>query len=383
MVQVLGYYPPHVGGVEFCASNISRELIRRGVEVTVLTSDIGAAGKVPLGSEQGSADQPTVHRLRALEIAHTPFIPSLPWRLWRASRGAVIHLHVSHVWSDVVATLVATIGRRPLVAHFHMDTPTSGRFGFAFVWYKRWILGWLLRRAGVVVALSDEQAELVRQRYGVPAAKVRVIPNGVAEEFFKGRRETPQAAPESPVRMLFVGRLAAQKDLPLLVATARELGEDATLDIVGDGELRRAIAELVDALPAGRARMWGALSGDALLARYRDADVFVMTSVREGMPLALLEAMASGLPVVAGDVQGLREFVGGVGILVPERTPEAFAAAIRRLADDPGLRDTLGAASRAAVRSRRWNALTDDVLAAYALAGGGPWTGSPAPHRLQ
>ncbi len=382
MVQVLGYYPPHVGGVEFCASNVSRELARRGVDVTVLTSDIGPAGMTNPGIATGSGDVPTVHRLRALEFAHTPFIPSLPWRLWRASRGAVIHLHVSHVWSDVVAAVVASLGRRPLVAHFHMDTPASGRFGFVFVWYKRWVLGRLLRRAGAVVALSDEQAELVSTRYGVDPAKVRVIPNGVAEEFFAAGPPT-QVSPKRPLRLLFVGRIAAQKDLPLLIATVATLDGEATLDIVGDGELRRDVTRLVEALPAGRARLWGALSGEALLARYREADVFVMTSVREGMPLALLEAMAAGLPVVASDVQGLREFVGGVGILVAERTPEAFASAILGLAQDPEKLRALSQASRDAVKSRRWNALTDDVLAAYAVAGGGAWTGNAAPHGLE
>src|SRR6185437_303003 len=102
----------------------------------VVTSDIGSDGKTSRVRVLGASDSPAVVRLRSLEVAHTPFIPSLPWRLWRASRGALIHLHVSHVWTDIVATLVATIGRRPLVAHFHMDTPTSGRLGFVFNWYK-------------------------------------------------------------------------------------------------------------------------------------------------------------------------------------------------------------------------------------------------------
>jgi glycosyltransferase involved in cell wall biosynthesis len=382
VVQVVGYYPPHVGGVEFCASNISRELTRRGIAVTVLTSELGAGEAVrePVGD---TAQSPSVQRLRALEIAHTPLIPGLPWRLWRASRAAVIHLHISHVWSDVTATLVAWLGRRPLVAHFHMDTPTSGRLGFAFSWYKRRILGWLLRRAGAVVALSQEQGELVSLRYGVPSSRVRVIPNGVAGEFFTGPRATVQTDPKRPLRLLFVGRLAAQKDLPLLIATAETLGDAVSLDIVGDGELRREIAHLVDAVPSGRIRMWGALSGDALIERYREADVFVMTSVREGMPLALLEAMATGLPVVASDVQGLREFVGGVGVLAKERTVEGFAAAVRELADDPDRLGRLSEASRRAVQSRRWDALTDDVLAAYALAGGDLTFGHPAADGLQ
>jgi glycosyltransferase involved in cell wall biosynthesis len=96
--------------------------------------------------------------------------------------------------------------------------------------------------------------------------------------------------------------------------------------------------------------------------------------------LALLEAMASGLPVVASDVQGLREFVGGVGLLVSDRSPAGFAEQIERLIDDRALRTKLGEASIAAVQSRRWDALAGDVLEAYELAGGRPLL---APTRLQ
>ncbi|MCW2549608.1 MAG: glycosyltransferase family 1 protein [Mycobacterium sp.] len=376
VVQVSGYYPPHVGGVEYCALNISRELSRRGVRVSVLTSDLGAPATDP-----EPADAPSVQRLRSVEIAHTPIMPGLPWALWRQSRRAVIHLHVSHVWSDVVTTLVARLGRRPLVSHFHMDTPPSGPWGFVFVLYKKLLLGWLLRRAQAVIALSDEQAELLSRRYRVAAKRIRVIPNGVAAEFFgeldgDGELATAGAkeagTPRVPLRLLFVGRLAAQKDLPLLLAAAEQLGSQVTVDIVGDGELRAEITELAAALPEGRARLWGALSGAKLLSRYREADAFVMTSEREGMPLALLEAMAAGLPIVASDVQGLREFVGGVGLLVSERSAAGFAEQIQRLIEDPELRSKLGAASTAAVQSRRWDALAVDVLDAYTFANGGP-----------
>ena len=378
VVQVTGYYPPHLGGVEYCALNISRELCREGLRVTVLTSALGGAG-----AGVDTSDAPAVRRLRALEVAHTPIMAGLAWNLWRESRRAVIHLHVSHVWSDVVTTLVARLGRRPLVSHFHMDTPPSGRWGFVFVLYKRLFLGWLLRRAGTVIALSAEQAELLTRRYRVPAERIRVIPNGVSGEFFGDEGETPSIVPGSPLRLLFIGRLAAQKDLPLLLAAAELLGARVTVDIVGDGELREHITELAQALPKGRVRLWGALSGAELLARYREADVFVMTSEREGMPLALLEAMAAGLPVVASDVQGLREFVGGVGLLVSERSPAGFAEQIERLLEDSSLRTTLGRASTAAVQSRRWDALVSEILDAYELANGGPLLGGVSPARAQ
>jgi glycosyltransferase involved in cell wall biosynthesis len=150
-----------------------------------------------------------------------------------------------------------------------------------------------------------------------------------------------------------------------------------SVDIVGDGELRPHLNELAAAFHPGRVRLWGSLSGAALLARYREADVFVMTSEREGMPLALLEAMAAGLPIVASDVQGLREFVGGVGLLVSERSAAGFAAQIQRLIDDPEQRRKLGLASISAVESRRWDALVDQVLDAYALANGRPVVAGP------
>jgi glycosyltransferase involved in cell wall biosynthesis len=375
VVQVTGYYPPHLGGVEYCALNISRELGRRGQRVTVLTSALGGEATGP-----AAAGDPVVKRLRALEIAHTPIMAGLAWNLWRESRRAVIHLHVSHVWSDVVTTVVAALGRRPLVSHFHMDTPPSGRWGFVFVLYKKLLLGLLLRRAATVIALSGEQAQLLTERYRVEPRRIRVIPNGVSADFFRTTGDAATADATGVLRLLFVGRMATQKDLPLLVATAQLLGPKVTVDIVGDGELRREIAELAQAVPEGRVRMWGALAGDALLARYREADVFVMTSEREGMPLALLEAMASGLPVVASDVQGLREFVGGVGLLVSDRSPAGFAEQIERLIDDRALRTKLGEASIAAVQSRRWDALAGDVLEAYELAGGRPLL---APTRLQ
>ncbi len=381
MVHVLGYFPPHVGGVEYCASNHSRELIRRGIDVTVLTSDVDDTDTtIHAGVEPASPDSPEVHRLRSKEFAHTPFIPSLPWKLWHESRGALIHLHISHVWTDIVGTVVATIGRRPLVSHVHMDTPESGRLGFLFLWYKRWILGWLLRQAGAVIALTDEQGEMVSRRYRVPASRVQVVHNGVNEEYFERLPDAASVGADGPLRLLFVGRLAAQKDLPLLISAVEALDGAATLDVVGDGELRDEIAERIVGLPDGQVRMWGALSGAALIERYRNADVFVMTSVREGMPLAALEAMATGLPVVASDVQGLREFVRGVGVLVSERNGQAFAAAIRALAEDPERRVNLGAASREAALLCRWDALTDGLLAAYALAGGRTWDGA-APKR--
>ena len=141
MIVVSGYYPPHLGGVETCAFDYSRELTALGHEVEVLTSAVGAQrgmtydGQVP------------VRRLAVLDAAHTPFVPGLPAALWRAAPGKVIHLHLSHVITDVVTAAVGRLRSVPIVMHFHMDVQPSGPLGRVFTAYKRFILPQVLRSA--------------------------------------------------------------------------------------------------------------------------------------------------------------------------------------------------------------------------------------------
>jgi glycosyltransferase involved in cell wall biosynthesis len=148
--------------------------------------------------------------------------------------------------------------------------------------------------------------------------------------------------------LVSVGRLKYPKDFPtLLDAAARLAGRRFTLEVVGDGperpELESRHAEL--ALD-GRVRLGGE-RGDVpeLLAR---ADVVVLSSRSEGLPVSVIEAMAAGLPVVASSVGGLPELVadGETGILVPAGDAVALADALARLLDDPELRRSYGAAAR-------------------------------------
>ncbi|MGZ4415269.1 MAG: glycosyltransferase, partial [Gaiellaceae bacterium] len=150
-------------------------------------------------------------------------------------------------------------------------------------------------------------------------------------------------------RLISVGRLAAPKDWStLLWALARLEPETfSELVIVGDGpERERVEDELARRSLAGRVRLLGERDGvPSLLA---DADVFVLASRSEGLPLSVIEAMAAGLPVVASDVGGLRELVleSQTGVLVPSGDPAALADALRPLLRDRALRRRLGSAGR-------------------------------------
>jgi glycosyltransferase involved in cell wall biosynthesis len=329
VVHVVPYFPPHIGGMENVASALAEGLAERG-PVTVLSSRSGATGTART-ERRGSL---LIRRLFTIEAAHVPFMPSLLVHLLRLPRSAIVHVHVAVAYPPEMVWLACRLRRRPYVAHYHLDVEPSGRLGLLFVAYKRWVLGGVLRSAATVLVLSDQQATFLQGRYGVDQRRIRVLPNTVGPEFF---RQPPGArAHDGPFRLLFVGRLAAQKNVSFLLRAVAGAQAPVELVIVGDGEEAAMLHRLVGELGLTNVRMVGPQWGDDLTGWYRWADAFVLTSEKEGMPLVLLEAMAGGLPVVSTAVPGVAETLGDSGLLsAPE--PDAFAAAIDRIASDPAL----------------------------------------------
>jgi glycosyltransferase involved in cell wall biosynthesis len=149
-------------------------------------------------------------------------------------------------------------------------------------------------------------------------------------------------------RLLFVGRLAEQKGLPILLDALAKV-EGATLDIAGDGPERKMLEQKVNDLNISeRVKILGYQSQPQVRALLKQADVFVMSSFAEGLPVVLMEAMAAGVPVVATWVAGIPEIVRDErnGLLIPPGDANALAQAIRRLLNDPDLRNQFASAGR-------------------------------------
>lgn len=161
------------------------------------------------------------------------------------------------------------------------------------------------------------------------------------------------ADPHGPVRLVFVGRLAPEKGMRLLLEAlgrARAGGADLRLTVIGDGPDRQTLETM--AAPLGKAvRFTGYQSQDEVAAHLAQGDIFVLPSFAEGVPVVLMEAMASGLPVITTRIAGIPELVedGLSGLLVAPGDAAALAEAILRLAADPGLRRQMGRAGRATV----------------------------------
>ena len=357
IVQVVPYYPPHLGGMENVAKAIAEVLARTG-PVEVLTTTCGAENFPHIEHW----DNLTVRRLRAREIAHVPVAPGLLFRMLRIPRNAIVHVHIAQALVPEIVWLGRRLRGGRFIAHFHLDVTPSGRFGRVFVWYKHLILGHTLRAAAKVIVLSQAQAGFIERVYRVDPRAIAIVPNGVGPEFTPG--PTSEDVGERPLRVLYVGRLSQQKAVPRLVQALAMMRQPAQAVLVGEGDERSAVEELLLSYALTNVRLVGARHGADLVESYRWADVLVLPSDKEGMPLVVLEAMASGLPVVATDVAGTRELLGDAGVLVPPN-PASIAQALDRVAGDACLRAELSARGLAAARDRTWGRLAHSLEALY------------------
>lgn len=224
------------------------------------------------------------------------------------------------------------------------------------------LLGRKVAAAEFVLVCSRAAETRLREIAGPAADKIVFAPHGVDTTRFRPatRHHSPAdfAGSAEPMSVLAVGRLVPKKGYPVLLdALGRLAGRGVAVRtrVVGVGPQRRDIDSLVAEYGlAGSFELLGARTHQEIAALYPSADVFVQASVvladgdRDGIPNSLLEAMSSGLPVVASAVSGIPEVVldGTTGLLVPPGDPEALAGALARLAADPGLRRRLGAAAR-------------------------------------
>jgi glycosyltransferase involved in cell wall biosynthesis len=221
-----------------------------------------------------------------------------------------------------------------------------------------------------VIVLNAEQAEQVVDLYGVDQGHVSIVPNAVADRF----RVPPRAggqSPNRPFRLLSVGRMSPQKNLPRLIEAMAQVQSDVVLTIVGEGPAAAEVEQLITRRGLGNIRMVGAQRGPQLAEWYRWADALVMTSDQEGMPMVLLEAMAAGLPIVATDVSGVGSTLGDAGLLVhPNAT--AVARGIDRLANDNDFAVELSRRGVARSEMFRWDRVLDLLDDVYETVGKWP-----------
>ncbi|MBZ0270059.1 glycosyltransferase [bacterium] len=267
-------------------------------------------------------------------------------------RAGVTHVHAHFATHPAVAALVI---------HRLTGIPFSFTVHGHDLHVEKTFLTRKVREAAFVVSISKYNRETIVEHCGEWAReKIRIVHCGVDPLVFEFR---DRSADPAPLKMLNIGRFDEVKGHEYLVDACgqlRDAGVPFVCDIVGGGPRMEMIRGQIEA--AGlteQVRILGAQPRPEVARLIREAQVFVLPSVmaangeREGIPVALMEAMVAGLPVVSSVLSGIPELVesGESGLLVPPRDADALAAALKRLAEDPALRAKLGRAGRAKVEA--------------------------------
>ena len=283
--------------------------------------------------------------------------------LLRRQRFDVLHSHLFH--ANVLGRLTAWRAGVPVVVStIHVAEP------------RRWHLvleRWTAPLATQLVAVSAGVRAHMVERARLRAERILVIPNGVDVSRFslaRGEFRRREGIPAGCTLITTIGRLDTQKGFPYLLEAAREVAlrhPDVCFLVVGEGPRRRDLVSLRDRLGLKeRVRFLGFRTDvPQILA---DSDLFVLPSLWEGFPIALLEAMAAGLPVVATDVPGVAEVVtdGETGLVVPRKDVGALAEALCRLLDDADLRRWLARAGQRKVeREFGWEKVVAATMSLY------------------
>ena len=365
------YFLPHVGGgVERVVVELCNGLIQRGHTITVLALRTCPARATETNGALTIYRVPAVDLTRWLgvQFAVSMRVLSATARLISSFRPDLIHAHNLFFRTTEVAALLRMMFRVPLITTLHLGEPErGGTLLNALIWtYESTMGSFVVRRSDHVIAVSNAVAEHAR-RIGGYSTPVTAIPNGVNTDLFYPKPQRHDIGQT----VLFVGRLVPNKGpVTLIQAAPAVLAKYPQVQflLVGDGPLRFTLQKQAHQLGIGHAVKFLGIRHD-VPELMRAATVFVRPSSLEGMPLTVLEAMASALPVVATPVGGTAELIrdGINGYLIQVGDSAALANTIVRLLDDRSLAEEMGRRGRELVEgSYTWDAVANRTERVYA-----------------
>jgi glycosyltransferase involved in cell wall biosynthesis len=358
-------FPPIGGGGAAVVAGLSRELVASGHDVDLITMSFQAHPRhevvdgvhvhrvpclrkakhnctTPEAFSYVAGAMPTIHRLlgkHRYDIAHAHFI--LPDGLlgWQIKRYTGLPFVITAHGTDVP-------GYNP----YRLRTAHQ---------LLRPLWKAVVQGANRIICPSEILERLVLEQRPSPRKTV-VIPNGLEVGEY-----TPRAHNS---RILMVTRMLERKGVQYVLDSLAESPVEAEVHIVGDGPYLPELHRKAEALRSP-AKFWGWLDNRSPQLReiYESSGIFVFPSEAENFPIVLLEAMAAGLAIVTTEGTGCAEVVGDAGILVPVRDSRAIGRALKRLVDDPELRQSLGAAARRRIEENfTWSAVARRYVEEYA-----------------
>ena len=282
------------------------------------------------------------------------FLKHLAWR-----RPDVVHIGTAPAFSFVKHSFMVLLARTfhfPVLLHIHCGV--DALVGTSRPVWNRFVLA-IMARCSAIIVLSTEWFQIQSK---LPEIRFEYIPNCIDTAHYESLSRCENDDPNRPVRVLFLGHIGEAKgiyDLFAAIGIAKGVSKKPFLvDIVGEAlkacDLEMSQHQIRSLGLEDSVRLWAPEYGSAKISRYGAADIFVLPSYSEGMPMVILEAMASGLAIIATRVGGIPDMISDPvsGLIVEPRSPAELGEALRRLVDDPHLRFKLGTKAREVARTR-------------------------------
>ena len=345
-------YSDYIGGSEMLGLQLAVEFSNRGHTCDVLATYVGDEGLRPLLDESGLTWFSTAFTGKS--IAKRIMTPIRLFKIFKKQNYDVIHAHHMSVFITCYwPARLAGVKRIVVTEHAHQQfignekrQRRSRRFG---------------PKADRVTVIHDELRRFFNQQLKIPAQLIQLIPNGVDTDKFTPGKTSADIRRQIEGRkwdvvLGCVSRMHPDKDIPNLIRSFNLITKSSNakvgLIVVGDGEERPIVERLVQEYQLGD-KVWLAGSQTDVSNWLRAFDVFVLPSRREGVPLAILEALSCGIPVVATAVGGMPEIIDdAVGRLAPPENPQALASAALQLVDNSELRVQAAQNARSAAEQK-------------------------------
>jgi glycosyltransferase involved in cell wall biosynthesis len=308
--------------------------------------------------EDGSA----IHKI----IVFVNSIFALLWRLL-SRQTDILHIHMADwgsVFRKAVITIIGLVFRKPVLIHAH-----GPEFHLTYNSLPRWIqqcLSWIFRRCQGFIVLSNSWKDFYVPNLGLAAERVFVLPNPVSVP-----DKIPDRLDNSKVKVTFSGRIGQRKGAFDLIKAFADLPaeqrDQAELIFAGDGDIEQGLDLVKNLNLGGHVTFLGWLSADKRDELLANSDIFVLPSYNEALPMALLEAMAWGLPVITSPVGGIPEIVTNNenGLLVTPGNIQQITEAMQSLIKNHNLRQTFGHNARSSILSFDVKVYCDNLLNVY------------------
>ncbi len=282
----------------------------------------------------------------------------------------VLHVHMSESGSSArkgIVAILAFLFNKPVIIHTHGGD--YQRFHNELPAWGKWLMGWILRHCHCVITLSNSWQKFFADAYGLSTDRLPILPSPVIA----------YNAPTEPVhndvvQILFLGRLVDHKGVFDLLNAFSQLSpalrKQTRLVLAGDGEVNAAKAQATALGLDDTVDIPGWVSGETRTHLLSQSHLFVLPSYFEGLPMAILEAMGCGLPVISTPVGGIPEIItaGKNGLLVQPGDIAGLQQAIQHLVEDRSTRDHMGRQAYESVKPYAFDAYWAKLEAIYHLA---------------